>query len=209
MMVGAEPSPPLPFLPPPLLPSSWAPPPPPLPASHAVTAAWHPLADLGAAHPSPPRPVCSFSEARLHACAERIRIYVEVIMLLLLLVPLSCLLRTAWAHGRAACGGGDPSKRGKLREGREHMTLLAKRARRALRRAPRRKCTSLSSIAEEEEEERMVIAVEEEGAATADLPSPLAHDTGPDGSFPQGSPKSFPGGVPSPSPQSTLTLTAG
>ena len=73
-------SPPSPFLPPPPSPlQPWPPPPPP-------PAVWRPLTDLGSASgynsPSLPRPECSFSEARLHACAERIRIYVEVVVLL-------------------------------------------------------------------------------------------------------------------------------
>ena len=77
--------PPSPFaLPPSPPPQRWPPRPPP----HAAPALqpWRPLADLGAgsgykSH-SLPRPVCSFSDARLHACAERIRIYVEAIVLL-------------------------------------------------------------------------------------------------------------------------------
>ena len=80
--------------PPPLPPQPWPSRPPPLPLPllpavhvvHVVPAAWHPLADLGAGSaytaPSPPRPMCSFSEPPLHACAERIRIYVEVVTLL-------------------------------------------------------------------------------------------------------------------------------
>ena len=49
----------------------------------------------------------------------------------LLLAPLLYFLRAAWRRGRAACGVGGVTKRGKLREGREQMTLLAKRARHA------------------------------------------------------------------------------
>ena len=71
-------SPPSPFLPPPPSPLQ--------PWPSAAPAVWRPLTDLGAASgynsPSLPRPVCSFSEARLHACAERIRTYVQVVVLL-------------------------------------------------------------------------------------------------------------------------------
>ena len=74
-------SPPSPFLPPP--PPSplqpWPRPPPP----HAAPAVWRPLGVAsGYNSPSLPRPVCSFSEARLHACAERLRVYVGVVVLL-------------------------------------------------------------------------------------------------------------------------------
>ena len=69
-----------------------------------------------------------------------------------------------------------------------------------------------------EEEEEEEAEAEAEAVAGVDqspdqLPPLPTNDMPPDGSFPQGSPKSFPGGVPSPSPsphpQSTLTLTAG
>ena len=74
--------PPSPFVLPPSPPLQRWPPP------HAAPALqpWRPLTDFGAgsgykSH-SLPRPVCSFSDARLHACAERIRIYVEAVVLL-------------------------------------------------------------------------------------------------------------------------------
>mmetsp|Transcript_21581 Transcript_21581/g.54890 ORF Transcript_21581/g.54890 Transcript_21581/m.54890 type:complete len:274 (+) Transcript_21581:74-895(+) len=212
-MVAAEPRPPSPFVLPPSPPlQRWPPRPPP----HAAPALQPWLADLGGgsgykSH-SLPRPVCSFSDARLHACAERIRIYVEALVLLLLLAPLLYLLRLAWSRGRqhGACRSGGATKRGKLREGREQMTLLAKRARRALRRAPPRKRNSLSSIAEGDEEdgdgdeEEHFVGLEEAGeeeaerdaegeaereavATSVDQPSPQDQ---PDGRFPQGSPPS-------------------
>ena len=97
--------PPSPFVLPPSPPlQRWPPRPPP----HAAPALqpWRPLADLGGgsgykSH-SLPRPVCSFSDARLHACAERIRIYVEALVLLCHRKANSVGLKSVAAVGLAA-----------------------------------------------------------------------------------------------------------
>eukprot|EP00908_Phaeocystis_cordata_P006215 Transcript_16832.p2 GENE.Transcript_16832~~Transcript_16832.p2 ORF type:complete len:223 (-),score=60.68 Transcript_16832:79-747(-) len=169
---------------------------------------------------------CVSATCRSNPRFDRLRLVLEFGSLLLLLAPLAWLALAAWRHGRfCGCGGAKAGRRGgQVKEG---VTLLARRARRALRRARRKSSPrrSLSSIAEEDEEESMVgeeecmVAAEEPEAAglASGPPSPRSPALGVDGgageegaagTFPQCSPKHFPGGVAVPS-HATLTLPAG